>query len=97
MKRITVFLLLLSSGQLFAAGYTYNPVTGSIHHTYENHDGSSTTDGYNTNTGAAWNITTDPNGNMRGRDSDGNYWSYDNGTGTYYNYGNSEPKSKPSR
>jgi hypothetical protein len=43
--------------------------------------------GYNFNTGSQWETTIDRDGDMRGRDADGNSWKYDERSGFYQNYG----------
>lgn len=43
--------------------------------------------GYNVQTGSSWETTIDDDGDMRGRDADGNSWRYDEGSSLYQNYG----------
>jgi len=43
--------------------------------------------GSNLKTGKNWNTHIDNNGSMRGQDSKGNFWNYNQQSGTYMNYG----------
>ncbi len=43
--------------------------------------------GYNLHTGSSWETTIDDDGDMRGRDADGNSWRYDESSSLYQNYG----------
>lgn len=43
--------------------------------------------GFNTQTGSMWSTDIDRRGNQRGMDANGNMWSYDRGSGHYFNYG----------
>ena len=52
--------------------------------------GKTTVHGFDTKTGAYWNATVEPDGDMRGYDSNYNPWSYDSRTGYYYNFGTGE-------
>lgn len=68
------------------ASYANCDYKGNCYYTYE-YGNQTTVRGYNSNTGSIWNATIDQNGNMKGYDSNNNYWQYNQGTGTYYNYG----------
>lgn len=75
---------LLAFATIAQANYTYDASTGNSYFT--THSGGQTTvQGYNSNTGASWNSTTDSSGNERGMDSKGNYYNYNHNTGSYYN------------
>lgn len=70
------------------AEYKYDPSTGNSYNYYTNpYTGQTTVRGYNGTTGSQWNTTIQPDGNMRGQDADGNFWNYNDSTGSYYNYG----------
>lgn len=43
--------------------------------------------GSNIYTGSRWETTIDNDGDMRGRDADGNSWQYDSGSRSYQNVG----------
>lgn len=46
--------------------------------------------GSNIYTGSTWETTIDSDGDMNGRDADGNMWRYDEGSKLYQNYGTGE-------
>lgn len=80
----SLILLLITFFSLSAyANCDYN---GNCYSTFE-FGGQKSVRGYNYNTGSTWNATIDQGGNMKGYDSNNNYWQYNQGTGTYYNYG----------
>ena len=43
--------------------------------------------GYNAGTGSTWNQRQNRDGSYSGRDAGGNYYTGNNNTGSYYNYG----------
>ena len=43
--------------------------------------------GSNLSTGSRWETTIDNDGDMRGRDANGNSWQYDGASGRYHNSG----------
>lgn len=57
-------------------------------------DGTTRINGNNYSNGTSWNTTVERNGNMRGQDSKGNYWSYNDNSGMYLNYGTGEIRNK---
>lgn len=83
MKRLIFALLLLPS--LAFAEYDWR--TGNSYNTTDNGDGSTTTRGNNYNNGSTWTNTTERDGDQRGRDANGNSWTYDAQSGRYFNYG----------
>jgi len=89
MKRIFVLVfasLLLSSPALAqTSGSSYDWRTGSTYQWNRDSNGSTNINGFNGHTGSIWNQTIERNGNQHGTDSRGNYWQYDNSSGTYWN------------
>ena len=90
---------LLAAGLLVAAAavadgfgttYSYDWRSGNSYSTQHNLDGSHTVRGWNAGTGAQWTTTIEPDGDMHGYDAQGNYWTYDRGSGLYMNYGTGE-------
>ena len=61
--------------------------SGNQYRFTRNADCSVSMNGSNPSTGATWHSVMDPNGDMRGYDSDMHYWTYDASTTRYYNYG----------
>jgi|SRR5581483_1653451 len=59
------------------SGNTYNWNRDSLGNTYVR--------GNNLNTGSQWTTTIQPNGDMRGLDSNFNSWNYNAQTGSYMN------------
>lgn len=58
---------------------------GNRYVTTPNYSGGATVRGSNVNTGARWRTEIEPDGDMRGRDADGNSWRYNQSTGRYTN------------
>lgn len=85
MKNIFYSLLFLLGFLTSAFAYTkYDSNTGNSYNV--NQYGNQThVDGYNANTGSQWHTDIDNQGNMRGTDKDGNYWTYNDSTGSYIN------------
>jgi hypothetical protein len=83
--RYTSLLLTIALYSICAtAQYTYDYKSGNSYSTTQS--GSETqVRGYNSSTGESWNTRIDKNGNQHGSDAQGNYWNYNNSTGTYYN------------
>lgn len=86
--------ILLVAVQVVYAASTYDHNTGNTYFYDTYLDGSTSVRGYNFNTGSTWNTTIDKDGNMRGTDSQGNQWNYNESTGTYYNYGTGDMRNK---
>src|SRR5437899_2963229 len=83
---LTILATLLIATPAFAqSGSAYDWRTGSSYNWNHNRDGSTDVRGYNYNTGSQWRQTIMPNGDQRGTDSQGNYWHYNNSTGSYWN------------
>lgn len=72
--------------------FDYN--SGNFYRWQNNDDGETKIYGNNYKTGSTWNTTVEENGDMRGRDSNGNVWNYNDRTGTYINYGTGEMRNK---
>jgi hypothetical protein len=79
--------LLLVTPALAQSGYKYDWQSGNSYNWYRQPDGSTQVHGYNYQTGSTWDSTIRPNGDMRGRDSQGNIWQYNESSGFYQNYG----------
>ena len=96
MKQILPVSLLFATSALAQVGEhpqshtEYDWRTGNRYR-IEHHDDAFEQDthvrGSNLNTGSRWETTIDEDGDMRGRDADGNSWTYDEGTAVYRNYG----------
>ena len=86
-------MCLASSGTIQAQslpqfGTTYDYQTGNSYRwSTRPYSGETQIDGYNLRTGRSWSNTIEPNGDQRGWDSRGNYWTYDRSSDTYTNYG----------
>lgn len=88
MKKINLILILLVFSINLCFAYTsYDPNTGNSYNVNRNPDGGAQVYGNNFNTGSTWNTNINRNGDMNGYDSGGNYWTYNNSSGSYYNYG----------
>jgi len=72
------------------SGSKYDWETGSNYRWQTDPAGNTRVDGFNAETGSSWHTTIKPDGSMRGTDSKGQPWTYDNRTGTYMNYGTGE-------
>lgn len=70
-------------------GSTYDSQSGNWYHWHRGSSGETTVRGHNF-TGSSWTTTIEPDGDMRGRDSRGNYWRYNQSTGNYFNFGTGE-------
>ena len=68
-------------------GSTYDWQSGNSYNWNTDSQGNTQLRGFNLNTGSMWNQTIEPDGDQRGSDSQGNYWTYDNQTGNYFNFG----------
>jgi hypothetical protein len=66
-------------------GSKYDWQSGNSYNWQNNPDGSTDVRGWNLNTGSTWGTRIEPNGDMRGTDSRGNLWQYNENTGTYLN------------
>jgi hypothetical protein len=70
-----------------STGSTSDLRSGNRYSWTNNSDGSTDVRGSNVYTGSLWRTHIEPNGSMRGTDSDFNPWRYNSSTGTYINYG----------
>ena len=75
------------------SGYSYDYQSGNSYNYNTDSRGETKVYGNNYNTGSMWNTTIEKDGDMKGFDSKGNYWNYDNKSGTYYNFGTGEIKN----
>lgn len=80
-------LLLPISSQADDSGSSYDWRSGNRYSWDTDSSGETRVRGSNSRTGSRWNTTIDPDGDMKGSDSDGNRWRYNSNTGSYYNYG----------
>lgn len=69
------------------SGSEYDPSSGNLYHWHPDMLGGTHVNGVNMQTGAMWNTQIEPDGDMRGIDSDLNPWSYDSSSGVYMNLG----------
>lgn len=69
------------------SGHTYDWRSGSGYSWHTDSQGNTSVYGSNLVTGSSWSTRIDRRGDMSGYDGDGNYWSYDRSTGSYYNFG----------
>lgn len=81
-----LYLFLYSSIPSFAYA-TYDWQTGNTYNSYRDGAGNIQVNGFNSHTGSSWQTTINSNGNMRGTDSRGNNWEYNDSSGYYHNYG----------
>lgn len=66
---------------------TYDWQTGNSYYVTPRLGGGAHVQGQNLQTGSMWSTDIDQRGNMTGRDAGGNTWTYDQGSGTYLNFG----------
>lgn len=59
--------------------------SGNQYRWQHNPDGSTDVRGFDFDTGSPWRTTIQPNGDMRGIDSRGNHWRYNESSGQYWN------------
>jgi hypothetical protein len=78
--------VLLAGLVSFPALAQFNP-SPNIYQNSPRPGGGSQLNGYNLGTGRNWQNTYDSRGNSYGIDGRGRAWSYDRGSGMYYNYG----------
>lgn len=87
MKILIRFLLIFTLLTPSFAYAVYDWQTGNTYNSYQDGSGNTQVNGFNINTGGSWQTTINPNGNMQGRDANGNNWDYNDSTGYYHNYG----------
>jgi hypothetical protein len=89
---IAIFLIIgVSTADDYGnSGSTYDWQSGNTYNYYTDSFGDTHVRGYNYNTGSQWNTTIESDGDMKGYDSNYNYWNYDSSSGVYYNYGTGE-------
>ena len=86
-------LILLTAFSLPAyaqSGSSYDWRSGNSYYWNTDSRGNTNVRGFNSRTGSNWNTTIEPDGDMRGHDSNHNPWTYDRGTGSYQNFGTGE-------
>ena len=66
-------------------GSSFDPNSGNSYQWRKDYSGNTYVNGNNFQTGAVWNTTIQPNGDMNGYDSQQNYWNYNAQTGNYWN------------
>lgn len=90
MVRIAGVIVLLTGMMMSGPVEAQYNTSPNLYQNMPRHGGGSTLYGYNPGTGSTWNNTYDRRGNSSGIDSRGRAWSYDRGSGTYYNYGSGQ-------
>ena len=89
-------LLLLMSLTAFSfpayaqSGTGHDWFSGNSYYWNTDSKGNTNFHGFDTRTGKYWNATIEPDGDMRGYNTDYSPWSYDSATGYYYNFGTGE-------
>jgi len=83
---VVLFISLAPTTAVGQSGSAYDWQSGNMYSWSPGAGGSVRLRGFNTRTGANWNTTIQPNGDMRGFDSRNGPWRYDHGTGFYQNF-----------
>lgn len=83
---VTAVALTLSASAASAQGRHYDWRTGNSYSTYSDSQGT-TLHGFNSRTGSQWRIRQNNDGSYNGWDANGNYFSGDHRSGSYYNLG----------
>ncbi len=96
-KNVLFIVLLIFFSLLFGrislaqdCGHTNDPKLGNVHYWCKDSLGYTQVRSYNFDSGSRWLTTIKPDGDMKGWDSDTNYWEYDSRTRIYYNFGTGE-------
>ena len=91
LKLLPVLVALIVTSSISHAGCTtkYDYNSGNYYTICPNSSGTSI-NGYNINNGTTWSQQQNRDGTYSGRDGSGNYYSGDNNTGYYQNYGTGE-------
>jgi hypothetical protein len=84
MKMLMTGLALVLMAGTASAEYIYDWRSGNSYNVYD-FGGTTTIYGRNNRTGSSWTNRIEPDGDMSGRDSNGNLWNYDSSTGNYRN------------
>lgn len=84
---IAAALVLGGTTTATAGGYEYDWKSGNSYSWRQDSTGNTQVRGFNSRTGSTWSTTIEPDGDMRGLDSRGNMWRYDDSTNIYQNYG----------
>ncbi|WP_152521655.1 hypothetical protein [Marinimicrobium sp. LS-A18] len=74
-------------GQCASTGSSYDYQSGNSYHCNWMADGILKLNGYNYSNGTNWVTYFSENGDMKGYDSNQNYWTYTESSGYYINYG----------
>lgn len=89
-------IIALSTGSAVAGcdqwGNCYNNSGSS-----RSYGGTTTTYGNNYGSGSSWSNSYTSGGNQYGTDRNGNSWSYNRNSGTYYNYGTGQSRYRGQR
>ncbi len=89
--------LLAESDNQPTSGTKYDRKTGNRYNWSTDSQGETTVKGRNTQTGSTWKTVVEQDGDMRGRDADGNSWKYNATTDRYYNSGTGETRTGKGR
>lgn len=86
---VAAFVLVAFAGAPASAqsGYEHDWQTSNSYSWSRDFSGNTQLRGWNNRTGSQWSTTIQPDGDMRGLDSGGNYWAHDAETGFYQNFG----------
>ena len=71
--------------QTFGSRSVYDWQSGNQYTVTPQYGGGVRIQGFNSQTGSMWNQTQNPNGTYNGMDSQGNFYSGDHRTGSYFN------------
>ena len=85
-----ILLVAFSLPAYAQSGSDYDWRSGNSYYWNTDSQGNTNVRGFNTRTGSHWNTTIEPDGDMRGYDSNYNPWTYDSGSGFYQNFGTGE-------
>ena len=83
-------VLFLAAVSLAEGGSKHDGQTGSSDRWNPDSIGNAQAGGFSAETGSRWLTTIQADGRVRGMDSKGQPWTYDNRTGAYMNYGTGE-------
>jgi hypothetical protein len=79
--------LLTRNASAQSSGSNYDWRSGNSYTWNKGPDGTTNLQGFNLRSGTHWNTTIQPNGNMHGFDGGNHYWTYQQGSGYYHNFG----------
>lgn len=87
---LCLILVAFSPPAYAQSGSDYDWRSGNSYYWNTDSQGNTNVRGFNARTGSRWNTTIEPDGDMRGYDSNYNPWTYDSGSGFYQNFGTGE-------